>query len=197
MGVANSEKLAKQAAAALDTNAERKREVEREAVSAESSRFKNEKVWLPNALGVNVRPFLESRSRMHKKQNEVFDKPEILLKEPKADCHYGWARLSAPVTVMRAGQGAYRYVKPADIKANLGEMFTTHKGVGSDKVCYGSLVLVEITEQAWNDYYIEPEIEAVARLASQQAQLAAEIEEHSSGRARLVQEVGQEKETLS
>ncbi|MDE2098154.1 MAG: hypothetical protein KGL39_12945 [Patescibacteria group bacterium] len=196
MGIANNEKLAKQAAEALNTQAAAKRETERE-VAANEPKFQNEKVWLPNALGVNVRPFLEARQRMHRRQNEVFDDPKMLLKEPKPDCHYGWARLNQPVTVMRAAQGAYRYVKPADVKSGMAEMFTTHKGVGGDKVMYGSLVLVEITEQAWNDFYIEPEIEAVARLASHQAQLAAAVDEHSQGRAKVVTETIEERETLA
>jgi hypothetical protein len=197
MGVENSEKLAKQAKEALDKQAEEKRENERAAVKSSGRIFADEKVWLPNAFGVNVRPFLEARSRMHKRQNDVFENPKMLLKEPKEGCHYGWAKLNAPVTVMRAGQGAYRYVRPEEVKAQLGEMFTNHKGASGNMVCYGSLVLVEISERAWNDFYIEPEIEAVARLASQQAQLAASIDEHSQGRAKMVSEVTEDRENLT
>jgi hypothetical protein len=195
VGAANSELLAQQAKNALDRETERKRDDEREAV-ANTPKFQNEKVWLPNALGINVRPFLEARARIHKKQNEIFDNPATLMKEAKKDCHYGWARTGAPITVLRAAQGAYRYVKNTEIKAGLAEMFTNHKGTSGEKVCHGSLVLIEIPEQAWNDYFIEPEIEAVARLASQQAQLAASIDEHSEGRARLVSETSTETERL-
>lgn len=188
--------LAQQAKDVLDREAARKRADEGEEISG-NPKFKNEKVWLPNALGVNARPFLEARARIHKKQNEVFEHPETLLIKAKEGCHYGWARDKAPVTVMRAGQGAYRYVKPTEVKAAMGEMFSNHKGTAGDKVCFGSLVLIEITEQAWNDFFIEPEIEAVARLASQQAQLAAQIDDHSEGRVRLVTEQATERETLT
>ena len=196
MGVGNSEKLATQAKQALNKQADLKREVEKERVAEAGPRFKNEKVWMPNALGVTVRPFLEARSRMHKKQNDVFENPIKLVKDPKPDAHYGWARLNAPVTVMRAGQGAYRYVKPDEVKSSLADMFTNHKGSSGLLVCFGSLVLVEIPQQAWEDYFIEPEIEAVARLASQQAQTAAVIEKESDGRVKMVVEATEERETF-
>ncbi|MDE2100964.1 MAG: hypothetical protein KGL39_27205 [Patescibacteria group bacterium] len=196
-GLEGAKRLAQQAKDVLDKQAEQKREAKIEKIAENPIKFQNEKVNMPQGLSVNVRPFLEARQRIHRKQNEVFDDAKKLIKEPAKDCHYGWARLNQPVTVMRAAQGAYRYVKPDELIGKMADMFTTHKGTSGQMVCFGSLVLIEISEQAWQDFHVEPEIEAVARLASQQAMLASNLEEHSEGRVRMVTETGSETETLS
>lgn len=178
----NTQKLAEQAAEALNRANEIK------------SSGGGLKVWMPNAIGVNPRPFLEARARMHKDQNEIFEHAERLVKDPEPGFHYGWAKLGAPITVMRAGSGQYKYIKPDQVKSDLRAMFTTHKGVTGELVCNGSNVLIGIPPKAWAECYIEPEIEAVARLATEQDNFQAQIESQSQGTAKATLEAAQERE---
>lgn len=141
------------------------------------------KVWMPNAIGVDPKPFLEARARLHKDQNEVLNHAERLIKEPEGGFHYGWARLGQPITVQRISSGQYRYVHPNDVKSEMRAMFTNHKGVSGELVCFGSLVLIAIPPKAWAECYIEPEIEAVARLAAQEMSFQEQIETASGGAA--------------
>lgn len=160
----------------------------------EIKRSKKSLVWNANAVGVDPRPFIEARSKMHKDQNTVFEHAENLVSNPEPGFHYGWAKLGAPITVMRAGCGQYKYVKPAEVKSEMRAMFTTHKGVSGELVCNGSLVLVGIPEKAWLECYIEPEIESIARMAQEQARVEDEVYEGSAGSAKVIFDVQQERE---
>lgn len=183
----------------MSTDAQMLAEQAQEALdqAAEIKRSRKSKVWMPNAIGVNPKPFLEARARMHKNQTDVFAHAEKLIKDPKPGWRYAWARLNAPTTVMRAGSGLYKYIQPSEVKSELAQMFATHKGTTGTMVCHGSLVLVGISPQAWTELYIEPEIESVARLASQEDYFQAQIEEASQGTAQGTVERVQERDTLS
>lgn len=157
------------------------------------------RVWMANAIPVNPRPFVEARRRLSKKHNEILEHPERLLKTPKEDAHYGWASFSGAskfITVNRAAAGQYRYVQPEELKKDLAAAFEVQKGTTGTTVRHGSLVLVEIPHEAWIECFIEPEIESVARLDSEEENFQAQIEEASQGSARGTVEAVKETETV-
>lgn len=168
------------------------------------SRSKRPKVWMANAIGVDPRPFVEARSRIGKRVNTILDlaNPDNvakLIKKPKAGYHYAWASFhgsSKSITIMRAAQGQYRYVQPEDVKAEMIQAFELNKGTTGTLVRHGTLVLVEISPEAWTECFIEPEIDSVARLATQEEYFQAQIEQESEGTARGTIERVQKEVTL-
>lgn len=159
------------------------------------------RVWMPNAIPVKGRPFIEARRRLSKRQNQILDSAFIptMLKHPTPKAHYGWASFQGAskfITVNRAAMGQYRYVKPEELKPEMAAAFEVQKGTTGTMVRHGSMVLVEIPDEAWLECFVEPEIESVARLADREEYFQAQIEEASEGSAKGTVERKKETEVL-
>lgn len=160
------------------------------------------RVWMANAIPVKPRPFIEARRRLAKRHNQILDSDEIrkMLKKANPECHYGWASFSGAsrfITVNRAAAGQYRYVKPEELRPEMSAAFEVQKGSTGTMVRHGSMVLVEIPDEAWLECFVEPEIESVARLASQEEYFQAQIEQESQGAAQGTIEHVKETENIA
>lgn len=187
----NGEELARGAAAATTQ-------------AAAIARSRRPKVWMANAIGVDPRPFVEARARIGKRVGTILDLANSdnvakLIKKPKPGYHYAWASFhgsSKSITIIRAAQGQYRYVQPEDVRAEMIQAFELNKGTTGTLIRHGTLVLVEISPEAWTECYIEPEIDSVARLATQEEYFQAQIEQESQGTATGTVERVQKEVTL-
>lgn len=156
----------------------------------EAAKPQNEEViWAPNAIRFKAKPFVEMRTRMNRKQYAIFtdeEETKKILKEVKPGYHYHWARHPQyeAQTGMRVAMGLYEYVSPKEVKAELFPIFANHKGTSGNMVAFGTLVLVAESPAAWSETHIDPQVEAMARLARQEESFQANVEEESQGHAK-------------
>lgn len=145
-------------------------------------------VWMPNAIKLKAKPFIEMRTRMPRKANDLFtneERTKNMLKKADEGYHYHWARHPQydPLTAMRVAEGLYQYVQPTEIKADALGMFQSHKGTTGTMVSIGTLVLVKESAEAFRETHLLPQVEAIATLARAEEEFMGGIEEQSKGRA--------------
>lgn len=179
--------------------AETEAAAEKQMIAAKTA--KKHDVWLPNATPMDARPFVEMKTRMSRRRNDLLtneDTIKAMLKNPEPGYRYHWARNPQyePTTGMRVAQGLYQYVLPSEIKSNAAAMFSNHKGATGNMVGFGTLVLVKESPEAWQETHVLPQLEAIAELARLEEGFMGDIEEHSEGRAQGTVEHVEEREEL-
>ena len=155
----------------------------------ESGAGKVETLWGPNATRFKAKPFVEMMTRMNRNQYAIFTDNDALmkvLKNPEPGYHYHWARHPQyePSTGLRVAMGLYKYVQPNEIKGDAFAIFANHKGTSGNMVCFGTLVLVKESPEAWQETHVAPQVEGFARMARQEESFQSDVEEESKGRAQ-------------
>lgn len=150
---------------------------------------KEEVIWGPNATRFKAKPFVELYTRMNRQQYAIFTDPEEtrkILKNPEPGFHYHWARHPQydASTGMRAAMGLYQYVESKEIKGDAFAIFANHKGTSGNMVCFGTLVLVKESPEAWKQTHIDPQVEGFARMARREESFQEDVEKESQGRAQ-------------
>lgn len=97
-------------------------------------------------------------------------KPELLLKNPKKGCHYGWP-LRSLSTAGKIRQRDYRKVTIEELREDTPYPVATQEGVGGGQVEWNNHVLVEMTDEVYQRRFVAPQWRGTEQLARLQERL--------------------------
>lgn len=139
------------------------------------------KVFLPQSTSVEFSA-IEGYRYEQVRDNEVWNHPEIMLKNPTPGGHYCWPKTDDFQTETRIASELYRPVRKEELKQSPIVKGATHKGTDDYVHRYGH-ILCEMTPKAYAMFNVGPALQSIERVARRQEQFEGEVEQLSQGGA--------------
>lgn len=139
------------------------------------------KVFMPQSTSVDLSS-IEGYRYEQVRDNEVWNHPEIMLKDPKPGAHYCWPKTDDFQTETRIASELYRPIRKDELKQSPIVKGATHKGTDDYVHRYGH-ILCEMTPKAYALFNLQPALQSIDRVARRQEQFEGEVEQLSQGGA--------------